>query len=178
MRINDTAHLCGYFSNKSSDAFDPMALQPDFWNPVLYTQQELQDAKNFYYPEFAEFMMNEVNVYTHQYAKELKVKFRDGREHAIQLDEIKRGNISDAELEAARESIENDCRAAEDHPSDYEDFARIERLFGGPRTIEEYRRGVLSVTREQIAQAASRLTLDTVYFLKGTLTDAEEDDYE
>ena len=107
----------------------------------------------------------------------------DDRDAAVeeilfQLDEIKRGNISDAELEAARESIENDCRAAEDHPSDYEDFARIERLFGGPRTIEEYRRGVLSVTREQIAQAASRLTLDTVYFLKGTLTDAEEDDYE
>ena len=48
-----------------------------------------------------------------------------------QLDEIRRGNITDAELEAARESIENDCRAAEDHPSDYEDFARIERLFGG-----------------------------------------------
>ncbi|MBR2478983.1 MAG: insulinase family protein [Clostridia bacterium] len=95
-----------------------------------------------------------------------------------QLDEIRRGNITDAELEAARESIENDCRAAEDHPSDYEDFARIERLFGGPRTIEEYRRGVLSVTREQIAEAARRITLDTVYFLKGTLADGEEDDYE
>lgn len=89
MRINDTAHLCGYFSNRSSEAFDPMALQHDFWNPVQYTQKELHDAKNFYYPEFAEFMMNEVNIYTHQYARDLKIKFRDGRDHAIYLDELR-----------------------------------------------------------------------------------------
>ncbi len=107
----------------------------------------------------------------------------DDRDDAIeeilfQLDEIKNGNITDAEFKTAREAIENDCRAAEDHPSDYEDFARIERLFGGPRTIEEYRLGVMSVTKEQIVKAAQMVTLDTVYFLKGNLAGGEEEYYD
>ncbi len=107
----------------------------------------------------------------------------DDRDAAVeeilfQLDELKKGNISELEWNAARESIENDCRAAEDHPSDYEDFFRIERLFGGPKDIEEYRSGVLSVTRDEVAAAARKVTLDTVYFLKGELDGGEEDDDE
>ncbi len=94
----------------------------------------------------------------------------------FQLEDIKKQNISELEWSAARESIENDCRAAEDHPGDYEDFFRIERLFGGPKTIEEYRQGVLAVTLDEVAAAARAVTLDTVYFLKGELAGGEEDD--
>lgn len=93
-----------------------------------------------------------------------------------QLEEIRNGNISDAELENAVRAIENDCRAAEDNPCDYESFGRTERLFGGPRTIDEYLNGVLSVKKEEIAQAAQRMKLDTVYFLKGTIEGGEDDE--
>ncbi len=96
----------------------------------------------------------------------------------FQLDEVRNGNISELEWNAARESIENDCRAAEDHPGDYEDFFRTERLFGGPKNIEEYRRGVLDTTLDEVVAAARAVTLDTVYFLKGELAGGEEDDYE
>ena len=87
----------------------------------------------------------------------------------FQLDEIRKGNITDEEIRFAKETIESDCRAAEDHPTDYEEFERIRKLFGGPQNIEEYRNGIMAVSREDIIAAARKMTLDTVYFLKGTL---------
>ena len=86
-----------------------------------------------------------------------------------QLEEIKHGNITDEEIRFAKETIESDCRAAEDHSTDYEEFERMSNLFGGPDTIEEYRQGIMAVEREDIVEAARKMTLDTVYFLKGTL---------
>ena len=93
----------------------------------------------------------------------------------LQLEEIKNGNITDEEINAAKEALESDCREAEDHPIDYENFGRVERLFGGPTDIESYRRGIVSVKREDIALAAKKLTLDTVYFLKGELCGEDGD---
>ena len=60
MRIKDTAYLCGYFSNKSAEMFDPIAAQPDFWESQIYSPEEVVAAKDFYYPEFADFLMTEV----------------------------------------------------------------------------------------------------------------------
>lgn len=93
-----------------------------------------------------------------------------------QLDEIRKGNISDAELEAAKQSIFSDCREAEDHPEDYEEFSRMARLFGGPSTIKEYRDGVAKVTKEQISRAAMKTQLDAVYFLRGELEEDMSDE--
>ena len=96
----------------------------------------------------------------------------------LQLEEIKNGNITDEEINAAKEALESDCREAEDHPIDYENFGRVGRLFGGPSNIEEYRRGIVSVTLEDISAAARKLTLDTVYFLKGELCGEDGDIFE
>lgn len=93
-----------------------------------------------------------------------------------QLEEIRKGNISDAELEAAKQSIFSDCREAEDHPEDYEEFSRMARLFGGPLTIDEYRDGIERVTKEQIASAAQKTQLDAVYFLRGELEEDMSDE--
>lgn len=102
--------------------------------------------------------------------------YENAREEILlQLEEIKKGNISDSELEMAKHSVENDCRSAEDHPEDYEVFGSEARYFGGPQTIEEYRRGVMAVTKEEIAEAAKRVTLDTTYLLRGTLKGGEDD---
>lgn len=91
-----------------------------------------------------------------------------------QLDLIKKGKISDAELKAAKQSIYSDCREAEDHPEDYEEFSRSARLFGGPRDIAEYKKNIEAVSREQIAAAARKFELDTVYFLRGRLEENGE----
>jgi len=93
----------------------------------------------------------------------------------LQLEEIKNGNITDDEITAAKEALESDCREAEDHPIDYENFGRVERLFGGPADIETYRRGIVAVTRDDISAAATKLTLDTVYFLRGDLCGEDGD---
>ena len=90
-----------------------------------------------------------------------------------QLTQLKKGKISDAELKAAKQAIFSDCLEAEDHPEDYEEFSRMARAFGGPRTIEEYKKGIAAVNPEQIAAAAEKYALDTVYFLRGT-QNAEE----
>jgi predicted Zn-dependent peptidase len=92
-----------------------------------------------------------------------------------QLAEMARGNISDSELDTAKQSIYSDCREAEDHPEDYEEFSRMARTFGGPATIEEYREGIAGVTVEQIADVAQKTRLDTVYFLRGTLEGEDEE---
>ena len=52
----------------------------------------------------------------------------------------------------------------------------MRHLFGGPSTIEEYRQGIMSVSREDIIAAAKKMTLDTVYFLKGTLGGEADDE--
>ena len=102
--------------------------------------------------------------------------YENAREEILlQLEEIKKGNISDNELDMAKHSVENDCRSAEDHPEDYELFGSEARYFGGPRTIGEYRQGVMTVTKEEIAEAAKRGTLDTTYMLRGTLKGGEEE---
>ena len=102
--------------------------------------------------------------------------YENAREEILlQLDEIKKGNITDAELEMAKHSVGNDCQSAEDHPEDYELFGSEARYFGGPRTIDEYRRGIMKVTKEEISEAAKRVTLDTSYLLRGTLKGGEDD---
>ena len=79
------------------------------------------------------------------------------------------------EVFSAKKTIISDCRAAEDHPGDYEAFEKTYRLFGGPKSIEAYRDGIVNVTKEDICAAASKLTLDTVYFLEGNLADDGEE---
>ena len=90
------------------------------------------------------------------------------KEIFCQLEALKNGKISDEELNAAKQSIFSDCAEAEDNPEDYEEFSRMARAFGGPKTIEEYRSGISQVTKDQISAAAQKFKLDTVYFLRGT----------
>ena len=100
MKINDTAFLCGYFSNKSSEMLDPIAFQGDFWESHPYTNEEVISAKDFYYPEFADFIMTEVHAYSHSYDKDVHLTMRDGRIHKVHLEENK-----SAEKNAGRKGI-------------------------------------------------------------------------
>jgi predicted Zn-dependent peptidase len=93
-----------------------------------------------------------------------------------QWDRMCAGDITDEEIDAAKRSLDNSYRTVEDNPHAIEGFYYGRLLENVDMTVEECRRGLVSVTREQIVRAASSVTLDTVYFLKGTCSEGEEVD--
>ncbi len=100
------------------------------------------------------------------------------REILAQLEAIRRGEIGEEELLAAKKSLENVYRQLTDSPSAMESFYYGRALLGLDTTIEESRARFADVTREQIVAAANSLKLDTVYFLNGTLQGEEREEYD
>lgn len=100
---------------------------------------------------------------------------RDAAEHEImaQLAAVQKGEFDDRELDAAKRSIQNAYRQLEDSPSALENFYFGRSLMGVATTAEDCRHLLGTVGREEVIRAANALTLDTVYFLNGTLTEKE-----
>ena len=84
-----------------------------------------------------------------------------------QLDACRNGEITDGELNAAREAILSALRATHDSPGAIENYYATAALSGMARTTEQYAAAVRAVTREQVAAAARSVKLHTTYFLKG-----------
>lgn len=84
-----------------------------------------------------------------------------------QLDAVRRGEIEPWELEGARRTLISGHRATLDDQGRQEEFWLGQAVAGLDTTIEELAAGFETVTLEQVAQAAQKLELDTVYFLKG-----------
>ena len=97
-----------------------------------------------------------------------------------QLDQIKQGKITDAELYAAKRSIENAYRQLYDSPFDLQSFYSGRMLFGIGDTIENCLEKLMKVRREQIVELANKVTLDALFFVEGTACDeiGEEDEDE
>lgn len=91
-----------------------------------------------------------------------------------QLDEIKRGNITDAELIAARKSIEFTFDQTYDSPFGIISFYSAKEHIEDPETPEERKAALLGVSKEDIVAASRLLKLDSCYFLRGVLTPDEE----
>lgn len=89
------------------------------------------------------------------------------REILKQLDEIKCGKVTTAELEAAKHSLCNSYRALADSPALLEGyyFCRGELLVDC--TIEECMGRIRDVVLDDVIRVAAGVTLDTVYFLNG-----------
>ena len=107
-------------------------------------------------------------------------KNRDLAEKAIlkELDDIKKGKISDVEFTAARTSLENSYNQLYDNPYDIQSFFGNRSLFGFTDDIESSRLDMLRVTKDDVVRLANELVYDSVFFVEGTATDGEEDDYE
>ena len=84
-----------------------------------------------------------------------------------QLDQCRSGSIEDWELEGARRSVVSALRTALDSQTRLEDYWLGQAVAGLDTEIPELAAQFETVTREQVAQAAQRLELDTIYFLKG-----------
>ena len=95
--------------------------------------------------------------------KEIMVR----QEVLSQLKDCQEGNISEIELESAKQSLISQLRTTHDSASSIEGYYGSAALSGLSWTPEEYIRAIEAVTVQQIAEAAKTLKLHTVYFLKG-----------
>lgn len=89
------------------------------------------------------------------------------KEILAQLESIRRGEIEDWELEGTRSILINGHRSTLDDQGRLEEFWLGQSAAGLDIGIEELVEGIRRVTREQVAAAAQKLELDTIYFLRG-----------
>lgn len=102
--------------------------------------------------------------------KNLK-KARDEILH--QLDEVKNGNFTDAELEDTKRSLANSYRTISDFLSGLENFYLTQAFDGQFLPPEKFIEKIYAVSKKQVINAAKLITLDTVYALVGNEEDAK-----
>ena len=88
-------------------------------------------------------------------------------ESLLQLEEIKKGNISELEYTSSINAILNSLEGFYDDQRMLENFYLGEHITGTNRDIEQVKEQVKKVTIEDIQKVAEKLELDTIYFLKG-----------
>ena len=84
-----------------------------------------------------------------------------------QLDACKQGDISEAELSAARESILSDLQSVYDSPGSIEGYYTAAALGGLCLSLDEYRHHVENATVADVVAAAKTVQLHSSFFLKG-----------
>ncbi len=85
----------------------------------------------------------------------------------VQLNKMKKGEIEDAELMAAKKYLENGLRSMEDSLRAKEDYYLSQAVLGQEQSLEDLLACIGAVTKEEIVAVMQKVTLDTVYFLKG-----------
>ena len=108
----------------------------------------------------------------------IKKENRDEAESEIlrQLEALRRGEFREEELEAAKKALENAHRQVEDSPLGLENYFFGRSLAGYRVPLAECRASLSRVSAEDVVRIARSITVDTVYFLEGTLTGGGEDD--
>lgn len=86
-----------------------------------------------------------------------------------QLDACVRGDITEQELENARQAILSSLRASLDSPGRMDEYCLGCALDGREETVQTLMEQIRAVTMAQVMEAAAGITLDTVYFLKGAV---------
>ena len=84
-----------------------------------------------------------------------------------QLAELQSGHITEEEIESAKLSIQNAYRSINDYLGAIESWYLSQSFRGCVKTPEEAAEEIMAVTKEEIVAAANRLSLHTVYILKG-----------
>ncbi len=84
-----------------------------------------------------------------------------------QLEEIKKGNFTDEDLEAAKRYIATSMNASKDSLVALERNYLRQLISGKEEEIEEYLKNINKVRKEDVCAVAEKVKLDTIYFLKG-----------
>ncbi|MFA6110902.1 MAG: insulinase family protein [Candidatus Latescibacterota bacterium] len=82
--------------------------------------------------------------------------------------DLAQGRMAAAELENAKSLLAGRLTALDDDRPGLARFCYRQQLGGASADRDRLRRDLAAVTRSQVAEAAMSVTLDTVYFLKGT----------
>lgn len=90
-----------------------------------------------------------------------------------QLSLVADGDFTDEELDSKKHQITDSLRSSYDSISALSSWYYLCTLRGEVMTIDEYIEKVMSVTRDEVIQAASRMKLDTVFVLKGSESEGE-----
>ena len=83
-----------------------------------------------------------------------------------QLEEMKNGNISDEEFDAAKELLISSISLIPESAEDMIAFYFDQSLFEENLTVQDYIVKLKNITKEQIVEIAKQVTMDTIYFLK------------
>lgn len=84
-----------------------------------------------------------------------------------QMDLCAQGQITDAELSAAKQALISGLRAVPDSPGALENFYGTGSIAGLSCSLEEYIEGIRRVDALDVARCAKTVKLHTVFFLKG-----------
>lgn len=84
-----------------------------------------------------------------------------------QLEACRRGEITQIELNAAKEALLSSLRGVHDSPGSIESYYSTHLLSGAFRSPQQYMDEICAVTLEDAVAAAKTVTLHTTYFLKG-----------
>ena len=88
-------------------------------------------------------------------------------EIANQLEMCCQGNITEDEMNAAKQMLLTQLEAVHDSPDSIEGYYAPSVLSGGIIPPEDYKQRVTEVTVQQVAEAAKTVKLHTTYFLRG-----------
>ena len=88
-------------------------------------------------------------------------------ETLVQLEEIRKGNISEHEFTSSKIAIINNYKSFYDDQRAMASTNMMNRVAGNERTVEEMTAAIERVTVEDVVAVSKKLQLDTSYFLKG-----------
>lgn len=88
-------------------------------------------------------------------------------ETLVQLEEIKKGNMSELEFTSSINSLINSLESCYDNPKFMQYHYLSENVSGTDTDIETAKSQILAVTPADVAEVAKKIELDTVYFLTG-----------
>ena len=120
----------------------------------------------------------EKGIMTVQSGVEVENKQKAIDEIMRQLEEVKAGNFTDKEIDNAKMTIVNSYKGVYDGLGNISHWYLRQLIKGDVKTPEEMIDAVNKAGRDGIISAANRLSLDTTYFLKGTLLNSDSESEE
>ena len=93
-----------------------------------------------------------------------------------QLELTKDGVISDEEFSAAKKSLINSYRQLYDDNAGMALWYLSRHIAGNRKSIEDVIEEIDGITKEQVAHCAADTKVDTIFFLKGTLTNGGDEE--
>lgn len=85
-----------------------------------------------------------------------------------QLEEIKKGNFTEADLDASKKALEDAFKSVSDSPEALDSWFTTQLEHSEYLYPEDYINMFKGVTKEDVIRAANDVTLDTVFMLEGT----------